>query len=242
MNIQSSGIYKITNSINNKFYIGSAKNLERRWKGHKAALAKNIHGNEHLQKSYNIHGESIFVFTVIIYCNKRDLLFFEQRFLNVYWDGGINCYNISKSSSAPMNGLKHTEKTKQLISNVHKGKKKSEETRKKMSLAQTGHKLSEEGKKKISIANSGSNSYRYGKPIPEQNRLALRESNRGEKHYKSKLTEQQVIEIYTSKEPGVILAKKYNVPTSTISKIRHGTTWKQVTGNIKEVNDGSSKS
>lgn len=231
-----SGIYKITNKISNKFYVGSAQNIPNRWLQHKRQLKVKTHSNKHLQNAYDKYGEGVFEFTILLYCNKKDLFLFEQRFLDDYWDGGINCYNMNKFAYVP------TNKTKIIISRSTKGKKKSEETKKKMSLAQTGHKLSEEGKKKISIANSGSNSYRYGKPIPEQNRLALRESNRGEKHYKSKLTEQQVIEIYTSKEPGVILAKKYNVPTSTISKIRHGTTWKQVTGNIKEVNDGSSKS
>ena len=29
-----SGVYKITNTVTGDFYIGSSKNIERRWKAH----------------------------------------------------------------------------------------------------------------------------------------------------------------------------------------------------------------
>ena len=35
------GIYKIENIINNKVYIGSSNNIERRWKEHKRLLNNN---------------------------------------------------------------------------------------------------------------------------------------------------------------------------------------------------------
>lgn len=44
----SCGIYKITNLINNKIYIGQSVNIEARWKGH-IRNSKNIK-NERLQK------------------------------------------------------------------------------------------------------------------------------------------------------------------------------------------------
>ena len=41
-----SGVYKITNKINGKFYIGSSINIKRRWESHKEGIitlnAKNI--------------------------------------------------------------------------------------------------------------------------------------------------------------------------------------------------------
>lgn len=34
------GVYKITNSITNEFYIGSSKNVQRRWREHTMIEAK----------------------------------------------------------------------------------------------------------------------------------------------------------------------------------------------------------
>ena len=34
------GIYKITNTVNGKFYIGSSKNIEIRWRVHRRNLRK----------------------------------------------------------------------------------------------------------------------------------------------------------------------------------------------------------
>lgn len=48
-----SGIYQIYNPINNKRYIGSSINVERRLKEHLRNLEKNRHCNDHLQSAYN---------------------------------------------------------------------------------------------------------------------------------------------------------------------------------------------
>ena len=41
-----SGVYKITNVKNGKFYIGSSKDIEFRWSEHK----KHLNGNYHINK------------------------------------------------------------------------------------------------------------------------------------------------------------------------------------------------
>ena len=61
-------------------------------------------------------------------------------------------------------------------------------------------------------------------------------SLKGEKSGRSKLTEKQAIDIYTSKEPYKNLMEKYNVSKSTISSIRGGRNWNYITKEIK-VND-----
>ena len=58
------GIYKITNNINNKFYIGSSKNITKRFKEHKWRLKNNKHPNNKLQNSWNKYGEENFKFEV----------------------------------------------------------------------------------------------------------------------------------------------------------------------------------
>ena len=58
-------IYKITNIVNNKCYIGQAKNYKQRFQQHISALRKNKHENQYLQYSWNFYGEENFKFEVI---------------------------------------------------------------------------------------------------------------------------------------------------------------------------------
>lgn len=45
------GVYKIINTINGKIYIGSSKDIDRRWSEHVRALELNAHINPHLQNA-----------------------------------------------------------------------------------------------------------------------------------------------------------------------------------------------
>lgn len=56
MTTQKSGIYKIKNQVNDKFYIGSSEKIQSRFSSHKCNLRKNKHKNKHLQSSWNKHG------------------------------------------------------------------------------------------------------------------------------------------------------------------------------------------
>lgn len=60
-----SGIYQIVNVINKKTYIGSSKNIIRRWYIHKSALKNNRHHCTYLQRSWNKHGKDAFKFEII---------------------------------------------------------------------------------------------------------------------------------------------------------------------------------
>ena len=79
-----SGIYKITNTINGKFYIGSSKDIDWRWYCHKHYLKNGKHDNPKLQRSWNKHGENIFTFDIIEEVNdEKILLEREQHYLNL---------------------------------------------------------------------------------------------------------------------------------------------------------------
>lgn len=58
-------IYKITNQINNKVYIGLTSDYKTRKRDHICRLKKGIHYNEHLQKSWNKYGKLNFKFEII---------------------------------------------------------------------------------------------------------------------------------------------------------------------------------
>jgi len=83
------GIYKITCRNNNKFYIGSSINIDKRLKEHINLLRKNKHKNKYLQKSWNKYGEANFKYEIIetIY-NINDLRIREK-----WWINNTNCYN-----------------------------------------------------------------------------------------------------------------------------------------------------
>lgn len=126
-------IYKITNKINSKFYIGSAVNLYNRIKLHKNNLQNNKHHSKYLQNSFNKHGIDNFIIDIIEIVDKDNLIYREQ-----YWlDKESPHYNICK--------IAHSKLYIKL----------SDETKLKMKISSTGKKASEETKNKIRISKSG---------------------------------------------------------------------------------------
>lgn len=59
------GIYQIRNVINNKIYIGSTNNFEKRFKTHFRNLNKQIHPNKYLQSAVNKYGLDNFKFEIV---------------------------------------------------------------------------------------------------------------------------------------------------------------------------------
>jgi len=78
------GIYKITNILNNKVYIGSSICMYKRWKQHLYMLRTNSHRNKYLNSSYSKYGLENFTFSVLEECDEKDLntreLFWMRKF------------------------------------------------------------------------------------------------------------------------------------------------------------------
>ena len=132
------GIYKITNVVNGKYYVGSSIKLSGRIARHKRELRNNVHPNSKLQRSWNKYGESNFTFEILLFCDEEKLLEVEQEHL----DYGFNkhpdkLFNIAKNSIAPMLGLP----------GPNKGKKMSQEMRSKLSAYRTGKTSPNKGNK-----------------------------------------------------------------------------------------------
>lgn len=86
------GIYKITNKINNKKYIGQSINIEARWKEHLA----NIHSDKQnlIYKAMRKYGVENFIFEVIEICNEDDLDK-KEIFWIKHYDSYNNGYNMT---------------------------------------------------------------------------------------------------------------------------------------------------
>ena len=69
----ASGIYKILNTIDERIYVGSSKNMEKRFKVHKCELNTKKHKNPHLLNFINKYGIDKLSFEVLEYCEKDKL-------------------------------------------------------------------------------------------------------------------------------------------------------------------------
>jgi group I intron endonuclease len=123
------GIYKITNLINNKCYIGQTNNIPRRWSEHKSALNRNLHHNEHLQKSWLRYGERNFKFEVLEYCSLEELNTLEEFYVSKF-----NSYKRGYNRTVGADG---------------KGKAMSQEAREKIRKAKLGTKMDEKVKEHL---------------------------------------------------------------------------------------------
>ena len=87
------GIYKITNLINNKVYIGESLDIYRRWDEHKEDLNNNSHHSYKLQKDWNKYGQDNFKFEIIEELDKNIANYIDQYVLIVYEDKYIKQYD-----------------------------------------------------------------------------------------------------------------------------------------------------
>ncbi len=136
--MNNSGIYQIRNIKNNKRYIGSAVDLNMREYHHFYYLNKNTHHNIYLQRAWNKHGKKKFIFESLILCSQKELIYWEQLFL----DNLAPEYNILSIANSQL-GTKRSLETRKKISNARKGKNHSVETKKKIGDASKGNTCAE---------------------------------------------------------------------------------------------------
>ena len=79
--VKISGVYKITNAITGDFYIGSSKNVKRRWTAHKCPSIWNRFPNNQLYQDMRKYGTDKFDFQVIEEVEEEKLKEAEQQFI-----------------------------------------------------------------------------------------------------------------------------------------------------------------
>ena len=77
------GIYKITNTITGDFYIGSSKDVKRRWREHKKPSTWKRYSNNQLYLDMRKYGIENFVFEVIEEAEESFLKEKEQQFIEM---------------------------------------------------------------------------------------------------------------------------------------------------------------
>lgn len=142
------GIYKITNLIDGKVYIGQTVNYNKRKKRHLSSLKNGNHHNKHLQRAFDKHGEDSFKIELIKKCNIEELDKLER-----YYIKELDACNHDKGYNMMYGGQRYRNFTKEVrlkMSEAGKGRKFTDEHKKKIGLAHKGRKLSQEHIIKIS--------------------------------------------------------------------------------------------
>jgi group I intron endonuclease len=110
-----SGIYKIINKTNGKYYIGSSNDITGkfgRWYEHKWELKRNSHHNTYLQRSWNKYGEDKFNWIIVEKIPENQLLLIEQKYLDIAKTEKDKCYNLTFDATAPMRFMNEESKMK----------------------------------------------------------------------------------------------------------------------------------
>lgn len=200
-------IYKITNLIDGKVYIGQTINYRKRKTNHFRKLELGNHANMHLQRAYDKYGRNSFKIEIIKECEPDELDDWE-----IYYIGEYKACDRQHGYNLIDGGQKYRCFTL--------------EVREKMSRANKGRKFTAEHKRKISEAQKGKiikqSSIEKCKETRKKNH-----SSRGEKNPNASLDDavatQILLEILAKNEILTTeLAEKYNVSRNVIYRLAEG--------------------
>ena len=234
------GIYKITNIMNKKCYVGSSININKRKNQHFNDLLEEKHHSIVLQRAYNKYGKENFIFEVLDYVSKpENLIKYEQLWIDFLKPE----YNICPNAGSCL-GRKLRPETKEKLSKYNKEHPTLFSLKGEQSI-NFGRKHTEEWKQNASERMIGKNNPFYGKKHSQEFIEWISENNKGknigEKNKSSKLNEDIVKDIIIQYKTGILeqkeLAEKYNIDTTNISLITCGKTWKHIYKKVMEENN-----
>ena len=169
----TTGIYKITNLVNSKVYIGASKNVEKRWSNHRRSVKSPIHSD------LETYGLENFKFEILLEC-PEDMLAQWERDMICLCDADDPERGYNSRDDRPYS-LKMSE--------TLKGRKLSDEVRRKLSKAHkevrskgfTGCKHTEESRHRMSEAHKGQKAWNKGLKASNEAKRKMSEAQKGHK-------------------------------------------------------------
>lgn len=155
-----SGIYKFTNKVNGKIYIGESLNFKQRMHGH-VTKSRDVNWTAVIARAFRKYGFSNFEYEIIEnYPHKsvtKDFLIEREAF----YIKNLDAMNPEKGYNRCPYGVNTI------------GYKFSEESRKKMSVARKKRVMRRESIEKQALTISGDKNWNYGKSMPEDHKKKL---------------------------------------------------------------------
>jgi group I intron endonuclease len=141
-------IYRITNTVNQKVYIGKTGDIRKRWRSHICASRRpnDIRRYSVIHRAMSKYGVDNFTFEVIYQSKDHDHILNEMEplFITAYKMYGVGVYNLTDGGEGRL-GHKPSEETKAKM-RVHSignkfaiGYKHTDEARRKIGIASTGN-------------------------------------------------------------------------------------------------------
>lgn len=179
-------LYKITNVVNGKFYVGSTGNARERFRQHRNKLRRGVHHCAHLQAAWNKYGEDCFKFSIIEHIESMEALVEAENKWLIDHVGKENCYNAGTRADAPMRGRSG-------VAHPNFGKPQTSEQKAQISATlkefyaadyfnhpRVGKTHSEETKAKISASKKANPvAYWQGKKRSEETKAKISEAQKG---------------------------------------------------------------
>ena len=179
------GVYKISNIVSGRYYIGYSTNIAKRFTVHRSKLKKNCHDNIFLQRAYNLDGEDKFSYEIIHTCNSEEEA--KEKELQYLTDLTIRdkIYNLNYNNSGGDLLKHHPDKDiireKIIKSHAETVSKMTPEERKEKygklgeKNGMFGKTHTEEARQKMSEMNKGRECHNKGKKLSEETKQKLSE-------------------------------------------------------------------
>ena len=234
------GIYKITNLINNKVYIGQSVDIKQRWNSHKRqSIIPNKEYNKYLYRAFRKYGIENFNFEILEECSREKLDEKEHYYIILYNSNNDQYgYNETGGYDQPQYGFsgenhpRHKLTTEEVYyirecSNQHYNIHDV--------YSEFSDRLSESGFHKIWLGQNWKNVHMD--VFTEENRqyyLFQRNSHPGSSNGRAKLNEEMVINIRTRKKNGENWKnvyedyKDYGITEGSFKQTWHNQNWKHI--------------